>query len=413
MKIKINFSNLKGWLLLIPFFQPMCFDYILRDIGRVYMIWLLLAMPIILLGYIQLIKRRNENHGGIYIIFLTMYFGVYAISSVYNGQSVTFNTWGRWTSIIVFCMLLQVGYHKEKEEFIKKISIYLQILIWINFIIKLIYPHGLAQTETYGNYIHFMANKNGLTPIYIFMFATMIFGDYTQKIRISIVRKLYIVILAATIIPFNSGTGSLCCLAMATLIIIGFDRKIIAKFSYFSVWGIYIIATILLVFAQITNIFQPIFELVNKDSTLTGRIYIWEMAIARIGSSMKNIILGSGYMTSGYITYKNGLYTSHNMVLEILLRGGIIAFLIFCGLIICVGYRCLRGSKFTLQVALNWSLFLYLLGTLTEPLIAVQYMYGLLMLIMLAINWQNSNEKRDKGNMEILKKKRRVLKIHL
>lgn len=80
---------------------------------------------------------------------------------------------------------------------------------------------------------------------------------------------------------------------------------------------------------QITTIFEPIFELVGKDSTLTGRIYIWREAIIMIKSSILNFVIGYGNTTNGYIRYNNTYYTSHNMILEILLKWGI-ALVLFC-----------------------------------------------------------------------------------
>lgn len=73
---------------------------------------------------------------------------------------------------------------------------------------------------------------------------------------------------------------------------------------------------------QITTVFEPIFELVGNDSTLTGRIYIWREAIIMIKSSILSFVIGYGNTTNGYIRYNNTYYTSHNMILEILLKGG-------------------------------------------------------------------------------------------
>lgn len=158
-------------------------------------------------------------------------------------QTIGINTIGRWIQIFSFCVLIQMGYDKQGVKFIKKISILMQILVRINFAIKIIYPNGLAQTETYGNYIHFLANKNGLTPIY-FMFSAMLFTEYSNSCSLSNKKKLYMILIALTIIPFNSGTSTLCCsLIIIIIIILSTENKIIKSLTYAKAWIIYIISS--------------------------------------------------------------------------------------------------------------------------------------------------------------------------
>ena len=89
-----------------------------------------------------------------------------------------------------------------------------------------------------------------------------------------------------------------------------------------------------------TEAFAPFFESIGKDVTMNGRTIIWAAAVPEI---MRDFIWGHGLLSSvdfialmGFNPWEIYFGHCHNMVLEILFRGGLIGFLLFSAFIASV-----------------------------------------------------------------------------
>ena len=139
------------------------------------------------------------------------------------------------------------------------------------------------------------------------------------------------------------------------------------------------------------SIISSVLSMITGKGTFTGRNLLWQSAIELI---KKSPILGYGRSEIGYIKIWYGYFSSHNMLLETLLQGGIIAlFLWFCTL-----FSAFKKIKFIKQHMLKRILilgvFIILVALLMEAQVHSTYLFFTLALISCF-----SNEYYKKGGI--------------
>lgn len=122
----------------------------------------------------------------------------------------------------------------------------------------------------------------------------------------------------------------------------------------------------------------------NKSHSLEARITIWKKSIALLRS--KHFIIGFGWENEDVTILKTTYNHMHNVLLEILYRGGIIALILFvAGLLIAyfhkhpkkynstVGYRILTYITIAFFISANFDFYLYRYEILVVPIIFLYY----------------------------------------
>lgn len=125
-----------------------------------------------------------------------------------------------------------------------------------------------------------------------------------------------------------------------------------------------IIASILLVFTRFLSRFTSLIEgTLQKSITLSGRTNIWERAIFRI---LVSPIIGYGNESVEMSTAKLGINHTHNFILEILYRGGIIGLLLFMITLFACGKKSLEAKKSILYSFFCVSLMIFFVSVSVE-----------------------------------------------
>ena len=383
-KSKIVLRDVLFFLLYFPRFKPLCIEYMpnLKSIYWLYSLLMIISGVLVGIMYFKmLIGKKMINEHLKFISSVIIYFSCFIFSSFINNQINIVRTIGTFFSIISFVMLIQVTCLNLEIRIFEIISHYLQLLIILNILIHVWKPHGLAQSIYYGNYIHFLANRNGLILIYMVAFAFMVTDYYLKEGSLTFRKKIWIAMIGITIIPFKSGTATLC---MVGLILFLFFDKFQKWFTYIKVWSLYFGMTIVIVFMQITRYFKPIFDMVGKDADLTGRIVIWKSVIETITASTRNIFWGCGANTSVKFLYMGTWYSSHNMILELMLRGGTGALLAYMFVIICCKKRNSKYMQNKYNYYLNIILFFSLCASMTETPVFSPYIFVIMTFINMA-----------------------------
>ena len=125
----------------------------------------------------------------------------------------------------------------------------------------------------------------------------------------------------------------------------------------------------MIVLTQSSNLFVAFISgMLGRSATFTGRSSLWRIALDKIA---KRPLIGYGY-TAGNIKIWGGMYSSHNMFLEIILQGGLISMLLFL-LMTWTGIK--RNSKATMQLSntIFMAVFCFMLKGLMEVSIPVFY----------------------------------------
>lgn len=257
------------------------------------------------------------------------------------------NTW-----LIPFCSICGFSLLVEIYDLERVIGIfykYFYALSVINLILLFSFPQGFPfqisaydGLNTYESFSNFISTDNTYAP---FLMCFLLFGEICRK-RYS--KKVYIgmwLISSVTVIRIWSGT---CIIGFVVYIFLVLHRNMHISIWKIKIWKIaagFSVIFILIYYFHIQNLFSFIIvDILGKDLTLTRRIGLWTNAIEMI---RENWLFGWGNMNRGAIILRDYYYWyAHNLVLDILLEGGILTLVAFL-------YLLFRLAKILNEFTLN------------------------------------------------------------
>ena len=110
----------------------------------------------------------------------------------------------------------------------------------------------------------------------------------------------------------------------------------------------------------------------------TGRSLLWSNSIQLI---KKSPIIGYGMKNIGYLSVWGGYFSSHNIILEMLLQGGIIALILWISsLLDC--FSCLKkiDNKMIKRILVS-TIFVILIAFMMEAMVHSVYLFSVMALI--------------------------------
>ena len=305
----------------------------------------------------------------------------------HNGEIVK---WGYQSVVFVGLYLLIKNYICDKDAFrivYKMIFSY----VLINILLMIIYPNGIF--PQYG--IYFLGIRTRFTEFSIaLMYISLIYyNEYSSKNKKD--RKKLITSYVLAIINILSKWVATGIVVIVLTILFYLLLRLLRnkkKLSLVYCFGflILIALSINLINGNLLNLFSGLFELLNKDITLTGRTIIWENAIY----VAKNYFLfGFGYVNDGnIISYHNGLWQAHNTILQSMCECGIFGTLTLFMMIFKQGFPNKIDNKKinSLNVAI---IFSFLIMMMTE----ITYYYPIFIFIIFLIgnNYKKLGEIKD------------------
>jgi len=321
-------------LFIIPIFTPQSFDFFIEGIlGEIFLRWNVVNTIILFLIFLMR-KKLKRSYSWSIISFWLLFLICSLITS--NDLMKSINTWiGTAAPIINFMLLSNIIFKYNSKNYINLVSKYLFFLLSLNLILLIIFSHGVVSLQhvfTDGRAsdsfkrVNFMATDN--TTIQ-FLIVTILFSElryYFCKVN-SLFRKLTWIISGLTAVIIWSGTGIVGYLVfLLSSAIFVFPRGEKLKFSINSVYLFGIISFFIIVVFRLQSLFSFfIVGVLGKDVSLSNRIYIWDIAYSKI---LQRPLLGWGNNSKGWIIEYNWYnYYAHNLVLDILIQGGIITML--------------------------------------------------------------------------------------
>ena len=245
------------------------------------------------------------------------------------------------------------------------------MLIIITLLFQLFNKYAFGLTTSH-NTINFLAPDNHLGYYYIPFMLTVYLSDIGKAERYRMIDFcLWGAICVVSLIQAWAAT----CLSVFVLFLILFllrRMKIYHLLTPLTALLANVGISILIIGLQIQKKFEwLIVNILQKDLTLSGRTYIWASAIENI---LKKPILGYGTTRGGRLSiqsYSIGLNTytffSHNVFLEVLVQGGIVATVFF--ILIYIGaYKSMSRTQgqTELKTVLNICVFSLLLMQFSE-----------------------------------------------
>lgn len=374
-------------LVMLAFMEPPLFSQLIF-IDNLYLVFKLVAGV-----YALYYSAVRYKHFSAIQISATLFFWSLVVSTALS-QGDVFQAFRTIVFNWIACIYLDTSFRKDSAmtiDLLRKICV---VYIAINAILLIVFPEGFGRyvpgySMTVDSRLNFLGRDNSF--VYFFIFALIIELIYSRKKQ-----QTYIVmaVIVITMLYVWSGTGLIGC-----LIIVGFSLWIQGERieKLFNIWTIstaYLIIYLGVVIFRVQEMFSVlIVDVLHKDITFTGRTYLWDMAMAYI---REKPFWGYG-ITEKFLTMNSGIsYSPHNLILQILLAGGLLSFGLFL-IFYCVSVRKLVQKHYTFSSLISVAIFAYLIASLTEATMNTQYLY---FLFVIAYNIRIIEENRNTPKKE-------------
>lgn len=285
--------------------------------------------------FLLIIRKKKMDSFGVALHCFWLIFLCCIISSDLTISNI--NTW-----LVLFCSVcgfyVLVTLYSEKQVtmcffgyfyFLSVINLVLLFVMPKGFAFQLIAFDGLSKYNTFSNFI---STDNTYAP---FLLCFLLFGELC-KAHIS--KKKYVAMWLVSLISAIRIWSATCLIGLVMYIAILFSnsiRKAMGKITIFKLVISFMVIFTLIYYLKIQNFFSILLvDVLGKDLTLSGRIGLWSSSIEMI---KENWLIGWGNKNNGAIILRDYYYWyAHNIVLDILLEGGVItlsSFIVLLGIL--------------------------------------------------------------------------------
>lgn len=324
MKISVQSLNKSYAAIVLVMFilnKPDSLKYIGLDIFETLIIILNFVVAICCV-----LAINNYKISKLSIMIITMYF-IMTISTFVNkgDYSWLIKTIGPSS---VLCLVTDYYMQLCPERFIKANLILWITLYGINFISIILYPNGMYTTDRMTESCWIMGYDNGYIYHLIPLVGYSLIYSYMKYLNaFSWITVVTFTLLTATVLATWSATG----IAMTVffVLLLFLERlPLLQKIIRPNVLiGLFVILTVLVVGFRMISLFEPlIVDILHKDVTFSGRIYMWDYVISKIKEKW---FIGYGQVGYGVITRFGSYLHPHCLLLDMLYKGGILMLGIF------------------------------------------------------------------------------------
>lgn len=307
--------------LLIPFFHPGYVSVCVPWLDLVYKAGKIVsAMVVLTMGLREVIKSRYLSKAAVALIAMECWM----LADVVMHQGFQGSAILNVISVLVVCALVEIQVRRHASKVLEAFLLVYELLIGINFVTLLLFPGGLYFTpmQMWDNW--FIGYRN----MFIFYFAPALALELVKKHAGGSAVRYYamVIVCALSMVMGGSMTGLLCMLAFLALGLTGLYLK--RACNILTVTIVSLGTFISIVWLGLQRYFTPVFEMLGRNVTFTGRVEIWQSAIECIKQSP---IMGYGVPHEEIRTEMLEMYTAvtaHNFILEVLFCFGMVGMIL-------------------------------------------------------------------------------------
>lgn len=381
MRLRIgNIYNKKilCFLFLAAFFKPNMLQYSsnLRIFDSIWNIYKLIILLLIIGNHF--IFDRGKLNKLYFLVFLFAFWSL-IVTVYFNGDIVRSSI----DLLTIYSLFVFVSKYYKKNHilFLKIFSVVLLICTIGQLISEIIFPNGIPADlylNNTSNPLFFMTIDNGtasLTLTNCIIAILMNYNGIVNKI------KFYIIIFISILTAILSGSTTATVCVISFLLIVLFlnlqKANIITDKPLFWV-VIYLTIFSLTVLGGTNSIASSFFYSVTGKKGFTGRTYLWDQAFRKI---LKSPIIGYGRQFKDYLKVWGGYFSSHNVLLEATLQGGIVETVLYLlNIIYDTSFaRFIRNKK--IRITLISAVFIELIALMMEINVFSPYLFVLLSII--------------------------------
>lgn len=382
----LNNSNLIVFCFL-SFLKPLSLYYV-KTINNIYNIWTALVGGLICLLYI----RRcilNKKISKIQIVVIIYIFSLFLSTLLGTGNISNFiKTYLKWLSISFYTEML---IKENLKVFLKSLSFIIFSYIIINFITMLLFPNGIINLDGMTP-VFFLGNDNTTTLTLVLGTLFIMIKSFYYHKKMDYVCWLSIVLVTIMYFRNWSVTSLLSMLLLIFFVIFIYKKNIKEKiFNYRNYIIIGLILFLLIVVFRVQNNFKDIIENVLKKSVdFTGRTAIWDRCIEFI---KQNPILGLGTDNFELRLNNIGIFHAHCLYLNILLEGGVVAFLLFYNIFITINRKIKKVKTCEIKKMISFAFLIYFVSGIVEVYQDSQLIYVFIIMAYFIEDFFKSSDK--------------------
>ncbi len=288
------------------------------------------AVLVLLLGYLLLSSlRQGKLKVSMYERIVHLWWIILLAITLYNQSEVWLTTIFNWMNVTIFLLIGRKYWCEDAQHSLKILASVFSCLVYLNVVLLILYPDGLwtdtSWVGTGDSTRYLFGNYNAIGVVCLC--ALIIQSAYTFLSHKGYGNLFGLVICSLFTVIFVGSTTSTVGISLITLYII-FHKQIKHPFVFIIAFGgIYIAFIVLIVFMGNTIEDYPLAlyfveNILEKNATFTTRTDIWLDTIDLIS---KHPWIGYGYRSVEWNAQQIGASGPHNLWLEIMLYGGIIA----------------------------------------------------------------------------------------
>lgn len=353
---------------LLVLLEPAFCKQAVDAVDTVYNLFQILVAAAILIR----VARRGEID--LFIALMFLYYAILLFATLLNEGEVK-TVVIQAASFITLCLLVCLTINKQCKDLLTCIRIILEVYVYINLIVILLFPDGAYSMEIFDEYyflgyknqmINFMLPALGISLIHHDLYHKK---EFSSQVRIVL---LLVACLASAVLADSSGSTVLMGLMVLFVLLKDVLPKNVFNARFYLVLNI--VMFFCLVVFQMQYIFSDFITALGRDLTLTGRTYIWEKTWSFVEQSP---LIGHGVVdynqrVSEYLALGSwgpnaaaGLH-AHDRFLETLYRGGILLLFVYLLMLVISTHRMyVERNNSTISI-LAFLVFVYLTGMLTE-----------------------------------------------
>ena len=371
-KMRIRVSSIQSFLVLFSCCGIEYINSFVPSVSKLLFVLRVLLIVALLLNNIQSTKRLSGEMKllsllCVYIILISF---TNKLDVVYVIRSLS----------VPYLMAYYIDLQKNDGKVYDIIRLWKNVLllfVGVDFLTMLLFPNGLYNTEIYSlNW--FLGYKTARFP---FVLLLCVLEEIIARHENKFTQANLVYLLSTVTMLKSMATAALFsyCFVVVTIVISrqqhngeNWKQKVIsAVLDYRLMVPVYGVITFITIIDNQSPIMVDFLESIGKDPTLTTRTFIWANAIKLIKN---NLFLGYGYLTADqYRKLLGSVFFSspHNMVLSLLMIGGIISALMYLLVIVKVwrkskisqvGFICTIGMLAMLFVGITSSAMIFTLS---------------------------------------------------
>lgn len=374
--LRVKKYELWFYFVIIAFLEPPLFS----QIKIVDSFWLVLKVVAAVYSCVTLFRRKDKI--SIQQIMLALFQLSFVFATILYGGDVWISVKTIAFNLILYLFIDQMVRNKN-HAIIKTLNNTLFMYIIINAILLVFFQDGFGPyingyVITADSRLNFLGKDNALIFIFIFAITLSVMSYGKSALR----TKMIIAITLFTMVFVWSGTGLLGIFLLVIYLLFIQGRKADRFLNFGKLTVAYIFIYFGLVIFRVQDNFSWLIEdILHKDVTLTGRTYLWDSALLYISQRPWT---GYGISEIGMIERHGSYYSPHNLILQILISGGIVALILFLSVYMYSGIKMMKNGKVCRNL-ISAALFIYLFVSLTEATLNTQYLY-LIMILACNIN---------------------------